>query len=343
MILCAVCQLKWSSNTRHINMQKPNKFNNIDEISKHIKHSFELMTKLSKSFKFSDPTPMPDLLPANHSVSTGILKFEFCESLEEVHYEQKDTAADDAAGLAELLSSLNLCESQLDEVIRTYIDENQISNDGTDKIETDGDKSGGIEGNTESINVTVASNEQISPSQQQRTDIDCREASNDGNNNIETDGRKSEGIDASTETIHLDVGVVGDETSNGNSEMDGVKSGGIDPNTQITHLDIDSYEQTAPIQKQQDNQPLPFLVKHIHSITWPNQDEVCFVPVMQLFGQKFDAVMIYGVVTSLQVENGGLSQRFVIDDGSGSISVVWRANNQLIGKFEAIDLFLTTL
>lgn len=105
----------------------------------------------------------------------------------------------------------------------------------------------------------------------------------------------------------------------------------INPDTQVTHLYIDNNEHNPSPQTQYDKQPLPLFIKHVQRITWPNQDEVCYAPVMHMFGQTFDAVMIYGIVTSLNIENGGLVQRFVIDDGSGSINVVWKANNNIIG------------
>ncbi len=117
----------------------------------------------------------------------------------------------------------------------------------------------------------------------------------------------------------------------------------IDPNTQITHLDVDSSKKDPPTQYQQDSQPLPFLIKHIHNITWPNQEEVCYAPVIHLFGQTCSTVMVYGVVTSLNVENGGLTQRFVIDDGSGSIKVVWKIDHRNSGQFSSFFSFLFNL
>ncbi|XP_037035458.1 suppressor of Mek1-like isoform X2 [Bradysia coprophila] len=119
-----------------------------------------------------------------------------------------------------------------------------------------------------------------------------------------------------------------------NDQTVACRSGYIDPNTQITSLEVDSH--TRPAQKLHDNQPLPFLIQHIHKITWANQEEVAFAPVMQLFGQTFNTVMIYGVVTSLTVEQGGLTLRFVIDDGSGSINVVWKASNQILELLKTI-------
>lgn len=119
------------------------------------------------------------------------------------------------------------------------------------------------------------------------------------------------------------------------------KSTDPDPNTQITHLHLNNNEHNPPpvSQKQYDKQPLPLLIRDVHKITWPNKD-VCYVPVMDIFGQTFETVMIYGIVTSLNIENGGLLQRFVIDDGSSSITVVWKANNQMIGKFNVFTKIL---
>lgn len=123
-------------------------------------------------------------------------------------------------------------------------------------------------------------------------------------------------------------------------QVEVVRSTDLDPNTQITNLDIDDNEQMPPPRKQLDNQPLPLLIKHIQSITWPDHDKIPYVPAMELFGQTFDRVMVYGVVTSLNVENKGLSQRFVIDDGTGSVNVVWKANDRMIGKFETLKILL---
>lgn len=151
--------------------------------------------------------------------------------------------------------------------------------------------------------------------------ISDSEQSEDESNNQDHHSTQQENVDitlAADNSEHIDHSDVG-------------KSPGIDPNTQITHLQIDNNKQNAPSQKHYDKQPLPFLIKHIHKITWANQDELCYVPVMEMFGQTFDVVIIYGIVTSLCVENGGLFQRFVIDDGSDSISVVWKANNHIIG------------
>lgn len=125
-------------------------------------------------------------------------------------------------------------------------------------------------------------------------------------------------------------------TPNDNSPTHVCRSGDLDPNTQITHVELDS--PVAPPPKIYESQPLPFLVKDVHKITWPNQEEVVFPPVSYLFGQTFKSVMIYGLVTSLTVEQGGLKQRFVIDDGSDSINVVWKASDQIVGSLNHCKL-----
>lgn len=235
-------------------------------ISKQIQRSIELVTDISTSFTFSEPTLVDSPLLENNSISSVISKFNFCEPLRQVKYEETDAVEK----VNELLLLLNLSDSNHSE------DQSNSPVHHSDQSED------------QSIN-------QLHNSIQ---DVDVNGAA-----------ENSEHID------HVDVD----------------KSPDIDPNTQITNLQIENNNPNPRPQKHYDNQPLPFLIKHIHKITWANQEEVCYVPVMEMFGQTFDAVMIYGVVTSLNVENGGLLQRFVIDDGSDSICVVWKANNHVIG------------
>lgn len=300
-----------------IDMQKPNKINVVttarfDEISKQVKHSIELATHLSNSFKFSESTP-DDLLSPNNLVSVGISNFDFREPLERVSDEQQDTVEE----LVEFLPLLNICHSdessvQLDCSIQR--DDDKIENCHVDQSSIQFDSSMQLDDD----NIVVChSNHSTIP-------LDC---------SIQQAGDNNAVCHSNHSSFQLDCSIQREVDCNDNIQTDGGKSAGIDPNTQITHLDIDNNEQNPPSRKQHDNQPALFLVKHILNITWPNQEKVCYVPVMQLFGQTFDAVMIYGIVTSLCIENGGLVQRFVIDDGSGSINVVWKADAPIIGEF----------
>lgn len=225
-------------------------------------------------------------------------------------------------------TSANDQPNKLDYKLQQNVVNELASKDVEDNFQTDANKS------KDSI---------ISVAQQ---DVEDNLSPNDENDNFQTHGGKSKDNSQNSQSGNqLDCSMQYDlandvEPNNGNDniQIDVGRSTDIDPNTQITHLDIENNAQNRPSQKQHDKQPLPFLIKHIKSITWPNQHEVTFAPVMELFGQTFETVMIHGVVTSLNVEKGGLTQRFVIDDGSDAITVVWKANKQITGQSEILVL-----
>lgn len=230
-------------------------------------------------------------------------------------------------------SQSNQSSSQLNCSAQSSVPTNDIYNNSSDNCKTHVVESKGASQSSQSAN-------QLNSSVQE--DVTMHEISND---NFQMDSHLSHQcrnrLDCSC-SLQQDI----DNNPLSKGELDSMqtdvgRSTGIDPNTQITHVDIDSNEQNRPPPKQYGNQPLPLLIKHIQRITWPRQDEVYFVPEMELFGQTFNAVMVYGIVTSLTVEDNGLTQRFVIDDGSGSVNVTWKANKQLIGQFKTLQVTQT--